>query len=91
MARDGGVQQIDPPPLTPFARTGLGILRDTRCDAGATPRQSMALLDAPFQSRSLVQTRIVTGVHEALDLSRFRSPIVKAMLAFRVPRRARWS
>ena len=54
----------------------------------------MALLDAPFYSRSLVSTRIddedVTGVHEALDLRRFRSPIVKGMLACRVPRRAGW-
>jgi carotenoid 1,2-hydratase len=54
----------------------------------------MALLDAPFYSRSVVQTQIggevVTGVHEALDLTRFRSPIVKAMLAVRVPRRAGW-
>jgi carotenoid 1,2-hydratase len=54
----------------------------------------MALLDAPFYSRSLVQTRLhgetVTGVHESLDLTRFRNPVVKAMLAVRVPRRANW-
>jgi carotenoid 1,2-hydratase len=54
----------------------------------------MSLLDAPFYSRSLVETAIggevVTGVHEALDLGRFRSPLIKAMLAVRVPRRANW-
>jgi carotenoid 1,2-hydratase len=58
------------------------------------PRQTMAMLDAPFYSRSVVQTTIdgdtVQGVHEALDLGRFRSPIVKGMLACRVPRRANW-
>jgi len=61
---------------------------------GATPHQTMAMLEAPFYSRCLVQTQlngeIVQGVHEALDLTRFRSPVVKAMVALRVPRRAKW-
>lgn len=91
----GDAQEITPPPLTALRRTGWGISRDTRSDAGHRPRQTMALLDAPFYSRSVVQTQIegeaVSGVHEALDLGRFRSPIVKAMLAVRVPRRAGWS
>ena len=86
--------QDAPPPLTPLSRTAWGIARDTRCDPGARPVQTMALLEAPFYSRALVQTRLqgetVVGVHEALDLARFRSPLVKAMLALRVPRRARW-
>ena len=30
------------------------------------------------------------GVHEALDLDRFRSPLLKPMLALRVPRRRNW-
>ncbi|MFZ1661853.1 MAG: carotenoid 1,2-hydratase [Paracoccaceae bacterium] len=93
-ANDGTAMEIAPPPLQPFARTRWAISRDTRCEASARPRQVMALLDAPFYNRSVVQTRIngkdVTGVHEALDLNRFRSPIVKAMLALRVPRRANW-
>jgi carotenoid 1,2-hydratase len=29
-------------------------------------------------------------MHEALDLTRFRQPLLKPMLAVRVPRRARW-
>ena len=94
IAADGTARQITPPPLTPLRRTAWGIARDTRCDAGAQPRQTMALLDAPFYSRSIVQTQIdgetVTGVHEALDLARFRNPVVKSMLAVRVPRRAGW-
>ena len=52
------------------------------------------MLDAPFYSRSAVQTVLdcetVTGVHEALDLDRYASPLIKPMLAFRVPRRAGW-
>lgn len=93
-AADGSAAQITPPPLTRLARTGWQLRRETRCDAGATPRQTKPLLDAPFYSRSLVQTQIdgetVCGVHEALDLDRFRSPVIKAMLAVRVPRRAKW-
>jgi carotenoid 1,2-hydratase len=94
VAADGAAFRIEPPPLTPLSQTRWALKRNTRCDAGATPRQTKALLDAPFYSRSLVETRIdgetVTGVHEALDLGRFRSPIVKGMLAVRVPRRASW-
>ena len=91
---DGAVEVIEPPPKTTLPRTGWMISRETRCDAGASARQTMALLDAPFYSRSLVETRIdgetTTGVHEALDLRRFRSPFLRAMLAVRVPRRAAW-
>jgi carotenoid 1,2-hydratase len=94
IAANGAVQEITPPPLTPLGHTKWAIPRSTRCDAGQHPRQTMALLDAPFYSRSLVQTCLdgetVTGVHESLHLTRFRSPIVKAMLAVRVPRRANW-
>lgn len=94
ISADGEAQEITPPPLTKLSRTAWGISRDTRCDAGARPRQTMAMLDAPFYSRSVVETTIqgdtVQGVHEALDLRRFRSPIVKGMLACRVPRRAGW-
>lgn len=94
VAADGGVTQSAPPPLAALRRSGWGIARATRCDPGQHPRQTRALLDAPFYSRSLVQTTLdgeaVTGVHEALDLGRFRSPLIKAMLALRVPRRANW-
>jgi carotenoid 1,2-hydratase len=37
-----------------------------------------------------IHGEIVQGVHEALDLTRFRNPVVKAMVALRVPRRAKW-
>ncbi len=94
VSADGRAEEITPPPLTRLSRTGWGISRDTRCDAGTKPRQTMAMLEAPFYSRCLVETQIdgekVIGVHEALDLHRFRSPLIKAMLAVRVPRRANW-
>lgn len=94
VARDGRVQVIDPPPLTPFARTLWALRRETRADAGVMPTQVMPMLDAPFYSRSLVRTQlsgeVTTGVHEALDLTRFAKPWLKPMLAMRVPRRAGW-
>ena len=94
VAADGGVTEIVPPPLTKLPRTLWGISRETRCDPGARPRQTMQMLEAPFYNRCLVETVIdgetVTGVHEALDLVRFRSPFIKPILAFRVPRRAGW-
>jgi carotenoid 1,2-hydratase len=95
VAGDGTVREITPPPLTPMARTLWALRRESRADAGTKPRQVMAMLDAPFYSRSLVQTRIggedSTGVHEALDLRRFASPLLKPMLALRVPRRKGWT
>lgn len=92
--RQGQVREITPPPLTRFKRSLWQVRRETRADAGVTPRQRLNMLDAPFYSRSLVATRLngeaTTGVHEALDLTRFRSPLLKPMLAVRVPRRAGW-
>ena len=94
-AANGDAQAILPPPLAKISATKWWLKRETRCDPGAAPRQTKALLDAPFYSRSIVRTVIggeeVTGVHEALDLQRFANPAIKAMLAVRVPRRANWA
>ena len=82
------------PPRTPFKRTLWALRRETRADPGTTPRQLKTMLDAPFYSRSVVETlingEVVRGVHEALDLNRYASPLLKPMLAVRVPRRAKW-
>ncbi|NNE53393.1 MAG: carotenoid 1,2-hydratase, partial [Sulfitobacter sp.] len=77
-----------------FKRTLWALRRETRSDPGFIPRQTKAMLDAPFYSRSVVETQIngerTQGVHEALDLNRYAHPLLKPMLAVRVPRRARW-
>jgi carotenoid 1,2-hydratase len=92
--RAGEVRLIEAPPPVPMARSAWLVRRETRADPGTTPRQALSLLDAPFYARSLVRTRIggeeTLGMHEALDLVRFRQPLLKPMLAVRVPRRARW-
>jgi len=90
----GEAQVMDPPPQARLRRSLWAVARQTRADPGYAPRQVMAMLDAPFYTRAMVKTRIegeeTVGVHEALDLRRFRSPLLKPMLAVRVPRRARW-
>ncbi|MGQ0566211.1 MAG: carotenoid 1,2-hydratase [Gemmobacter sp.] len=94
IAPDGTATAFVPPPPAALPRTIWALRRDTRADAGFRPRQVMAMLSAPFYSRSLVETRLngetTTGVHEALDLDRFASPLLKPLLALRVPRRAGW-
>jgi len=91
----GNAEMVDAPPQTRFQNSRWQIRRETRADPGVMPRQVMPMLDAPFYSRAVVQTQIgsevVTGVHEALDLDRFSSPLVKLMLATRVPRRSGWT
>lgn len=93
-APDGSASLTDAPPRTRFNRSLWQVRRETRADAGTKPRQVLPMLDAPFYSRSAVETTLngetVIGVHEALDLNRFASPFLKPMLAVRVPRRANW-
>ncbi len=92
---DGTVQEIPLPPKRAMHRSLWAVRRETRGDVGSTARQVMNMLDAPFYSRSMVQTVLdgetCTGVHEALDLTRFRSPLLKPLLAVRVPRRSGWT
>ncbi|MEM6308149.1 MAG: carotenoid 1,2-hydratase [Pseudomonadota bacterium] len=85
---------LNAPPKVGFARSLWQVRRETRGDVGAKPRQVRNMLDAPFYSRSMVKTQYAgedtIGVHEALDLRRFANPLIKPMLACRVPRRAGW-
>ena len=99
MRRDGGEMRLalragatgilDPiksPDYTHLPRTGWRMPRAAR---GEGLRVIRTLEDAPFYSRSMLasqdgdQDRIV---HESLSLDRLRSPIVRAMLPFRMPR-----
>ncbi|MEP4199388.1 MAG: carotenoid 1,2-hydratase [Aliishimia sp.] len=91
---DGQARSVGAPASIPFKRTLWALRRDTRADPGITPRQVKPMLDAPFYSRAVVETQIdgevVQGVHEALDLRRYANPLIKPMLALRVPRRRGW-
>ncbi len=87
---DGAVRALEPPPKAAMPRNLWAIRRETRADAGATPRVVQPMLDAPFYSRAMLRTSIpgaaTVGVHEALDLNRLRNPVIRAMLACRMPR-----
>ena len=95
IAADGTPTVVDPPPQARLARTPFLLARQTRCDPGTRPGQVMRLFEAPFYNRSLVRTRLfgeeTVGMHEALDLRRFRNPLMKPLLAVRVPRRSGWT
>ncbi|MDJ0858498.1 MAG: carotenoid 1,2-hydratase [Dinoroseobacter sp.] len=90
----GGVETMEAPPKTRFSRSLWTVRRETRADEGTRPKQYKAMLDAPFYCRAGVETTIhgerTQGVHEALDLNRFRGPWLMPMLAVRVPRRPGW-
>ena len=77
-----------------FSSSLWGIKRQTRCDSQSEPKQEKSFLDAPFYNRAAVSTTIkgkkTIGVFEALDLRRFRNPLLMFMLAVRVPRRKIW-
>ena len=92
---DGAARPIELPQKTRFRRSLWAVKRETRAEEGFRPRQVLNMLDAPFYSRSAVRTKLdgeeTTGVHEALDLRRFRSPLLKPILAVRVPRRKGWT
>lgn len=91
---DGSVRETTAPPKAALPRTLWRVRRETRADPGARPSQLRSMLDAPFYSRSVMRTRIegteTVGMHEALDLDRFASPVVQMLLPVKMPRRARW-
>ncbi|MFO1302678.1 MAG: carotenoid 1,2-hydratase [Burkholderiales bacterium] len=79
--------EIELPPAVTLPRSGWGIARSAR---GEQARVVQTLLDAPFYARSLVEARVgaqtAVAMHESLDLDRFRTPWVRMMLPFRMPR-----
>ncbi|MFD0938632.1 carotenoid 1,2-hydratase, partial [Methylobacterium trifolii] len=63
--------------------------RETRSDDGRAA-VLRTFEDTPFYSRSLLAATLdgqpVRAVHESLSLDRFRNPLVRLMLPFRMPR-----
>lgn len=83
-------QTFEPPPRVSLAPSLFGIERSTRSEGDA--RLVKTLTDAHFYARSVIETELcgerVIGVHERLELDRFRAPWAKWILPFRMPRRA---
>ncbi|MGL4396509.1 MAG: hypothetical protein ACRCS9_08235 [Hyphomicrobium sp.] len=90
---DGIARTFDAPPMARLPSTYWRIARATRSDIGAPPAVMTTLEDTPFYARSIVSSQLegeaTTAMHESLDLDRFNTRIVQAMLPFRMPRRAR--
>lgn len=88
---DGTVERVEAPPPQALP-TGLWRMgRATRVDPGDRAEVLRTWEDAPFYIRSTLSTTLFgercDAVHESLSLDRFRMPLVRAMLPFRMPRR----
>ena len=80
---DGGTEVMLSPSATWRVKRRSGTLN------GRAPRVVRSLEDTPFYSRSLLDYGVGTSgytTHETLSCQRLRSPIVQAMLPFRMPR-----
>jgi carotenoid 1,2-hydratase len=90
-APDGTARSVEPPPVIGLPATGWRVARETRADTAHGARVVRTLEDAPFYSRSQLDThllgRAAPAIHESLDLNRFRSTWVQWLLPFRMPRR----
>ena len=86
---DGSAREIAAPPRCGAAAQRLGP-RPARRAATASLDCCPSLEDAPFYARARIAHRLdgedAVSMHETLDLDRFASPVVQAMLPFRMPR-----
>jgi carotenoid 1,2-hydratase len=86
---DGTIERIDPPKRHPLPGTLWRVARAGWSD-GSAPQVTRTLEDTPFYVRTELSTEMAgaarTAIQESLSLRRFKSPIVKLMLPFRMPR-----
>ena len=86
--RHGHVSDQAMPPETELGTTFWRMKRPARL--ASAPSKVMLFEDSPFYSRSLVETQsgneLITGFHESLSLTRFKTPWMQIMLPFRMPR-----
>jgi carotenoid 1,2-hydratase len=87
---NGDVAHTAPTPRAALPPTGWRVPRTARGSTADPPRVLRTLEDTPFYSRSMLSGRYggepAEIFHESLSLDRLRSPIVRAMLPFRMPR-----
>jgi carotenoid 1,2-hydratase len=86
----GRIEEIEAPPFAQLPTTRWRVSRTTRADAGSDARVVKTLEDAPFYSRSMLDTQLHGvrrhAIHESLNLQRFDSAWVRCLLPFRMPR-----
>lgn len=71
-----------------------GVRSGVACDGDRAPTLVRRLEDGPFYTRACIETTLggqrLEMVHETLDCRRLSNPLVRLMLTFRMPRRARY-
>ena len=86
---DGQVEPFEAPARQRLNRTLWGIARRMRSDGPVSVVQQLE--DTPFYQRAVLRSRLlgqeVESFHETLNVPRLVSPIVQAMLPWRMPRR----
>lgn len=86
----GAIEPVAPPPMAAIARTGWGLERQAWRDGDRLPGIRKTLEDTPFYARTALEGAAfgerAAIMHESLSLDRLRSPVVRAMLPFRMPR-----
>lgn len=87
----GEVQHIAIPPRAELPTTAWRMQRGTRVDPTQSAHVLETLEDTPFYTRSKLATHMagepVTAMHESVNLDRFDTRWVQALLPFRIPRR----
>jgi carotenoid 1,2-hydratase len=87
--RDGRITPFEAPPQHALPRTAWRIARRQRSDS--SPQVVEQLEDTPFYQRAMLRHQLlgetVTSFHETLHVPRLVSPVVQAMLPWRMPRR----
>ena len=87
---DGTISEFDAPPRVALKRTAWRIARRMRSQSSV--ELVSQLEDTPFYQRCVLQSRLldeeVLSFHETLSVPRLVSPVVQAMLPWRMPRRA---
>ena len=86
---DGRVEHFDAPPRQTLRPTAWRLARRMRSDTPVQVREQLE--DTPFYQRAVLGSTLlgqpVTSLHESLDCTRLVSPVVQAMLPWRMPRR----
>lgn len=88
--KNGEVGAIESPPTLSLPDTFIWrVPRKTQAEGGGASVYR-TLEDTPFYARSEIATRLLgqdcIAMHESLALNRLRSPIVKSLLPYRMPR-----
>lgn len=89
-AAEGGVAGVDLLDEVVLPKTGWRMPRVTRADPTHRVTVRKTWEDTPFYARTALSTHMfgeaADAVHESLSLERLRSPVVRLMLPWRMPR-----